>query len=553
MKNNKKKRPILTRWIVLISAVATFATVMTACGKEGSQDTDGFTELETNHTQSSSQQETNNTQNVTQQETNKTPVSPEQAAQDAHTSHVAKKPGHTGGTFLYQADNTVVAITNGAVSGSYKSIDEAKAALFGSKAGDYSATEVSTGLFLLTKTDDPYVHAVPESQGVKNAIARAYQLTDIEWTPVASMPGVDKIDGEFKVITYEAGTTYQGIPYSGTTATDTYVGLNVSLESYLTALKNKNSVLYTENLFSTNNKSATYYGTVCSKFAQYILDIPGSYNTSNVANIPGVMTVALPGKYAANQIKLGDIVLHTKDHTTVCTDILYDVDGNVAFIEISEAVFPRLRRKLWTPEEFFDHFKGYRLCRYQHINDVPAAPEMLSGKETYALMPRFGDKYNYKVSTTKGVVDILEGGYSKAVILRDGAVISEITLTDTTKSFQFDRSVPGKLEMYLQKADGTRSGSVYAYVVKSSVKATDYSNFASGTLTVSFEGSNGTPLYVQVGTAQTNFCSIENAQNNQATVTFSASGLTLSKTKIRVAYQNEFGIYLSDWFYVVAK
>ena len=54
---------------------------------------------------------------------------------------------------------------------------------------------------------------------MKNAIARAYQLTDIEWTPVASMPGVDKINGEFTVITYEAGVTYKGIPYSGTTAT----------------------------------------------------------------------------------------------------------------------------------------------------------------------------------------------------------------------------------------------------------------------------------------------------------------------------------------------
>ena len=326
-------------------------------------------------------------------------------------------------------------------------------------------------------TSTEYTHAVAESQGVANAIARAYQLTDVEWTPVADMPGIKKIDGEFTVITFEAGVTYRGIPYSGVTATDTYVGLNVSLESFLTAMKNKNSVLYTENLFSTNPKSATYFGTVCSKFAQYVLDIPGSYNTNNVANIPGVDTIAMPGKYTVDQIKLGDIILHTQDHTAVCTDILYDADGNVAFIEISEAVLPLVRRKLWSPEEFYEHFSGYRLCRYQYINDVPAVPDALPSDREYALMPRFGDKYNYKVSSTKGVVDVLESGYSKAVILRDGEVISEIALNGAS-TFSFDRSVPGYLEMYLEKEDGTRSGSVYACVVKSSVSVNDSSEFA---------------------------------------------------------------------------
>ena len=391
-----------------------------------------------------------------------------------------------------------------------------------------------------------YTHAVPQNQGVANAIERAYSLTDIEWTPVADMPGVAKIDGEFTVITYEAGVTYRGIPYSGTTATDTYVGLNVSLESFLTALENKNSVLYTENLFSTNPKSATYFGTVCSKFAQYVLDVPGSFNTNNVANIPGMDTIAMPGKFTVEDIQLGDVILHTVNHTSVCTDILYDADGKVAFIEVSEAVLPRLRRMLWSPEEFYEHFEGYRLCRYQYVSEVPPV-ETMAISQSYALMPRFGDKYNYKVSTTKGVVDILETGYSKAVVLRDGVKISEIALKETTKSFQFDCSVPGYLEMYLEKADGTKSGSVYACVVKSSVKVTDSDSFLSGKLTVSFDGTSGTPLYVQVGSGQSVFCSIENAQGKEATVSFIKSLVSGETIRVRVAYQNEYGIYLSSW------
>ena len=470
------------------------------------------------------------------------------AAQTAYTVYVAQKPGHAGGVFLYEANGSVAAIADCAITGTYKTTDEAKAALFGDKAGEYSSKEVAAGLTLLFKADDPYIHAVHESQGVTNTVARAYQLADLQWTPQGGVvPGVVSQSGKFSVISHEDGTTYQGVPYSGTTATDTYLGMNVSLVSFMSALKNPNSVLYTENLHSTNDKAASYYGTVCSKFVQHALDIPGSYNSQNVPKIPNVKTIASAGKYTVDQIKVGDIVVDPQVHTTICTDILYDADGNVAFVEISEAVMPRARRKLWNPEEFYKHFEGYRLCRYEKIADVPAAPEMPTGNETYALMTRFGDKYNFTVSEEKGIVDILEGGYSKAVILRDGEKISEIALNDATKTFEFDRTVPGKLEMYLEKADGTRSGSIYACVVKSSIATVEGRKFASGILTISFEGSSGTPVYVQIGNNQAVFCSIKDAKDNQATIIFPAQGMSLNKTKIRVAYQNEYGIYLSDW------
>ena len=178
-------------------------------------------------------------------------------------------------------------LAKGAVTGNYKTADEAKGAM----GSDYTTAKVAEGLFLLLKADNPYVAAVPESQGVQNTIDRAYQLADLQWTPQGGIvPGVVSQSGKFSVISHEDGVTYQGVPYSGTTATDTYLGMNVSLESFLTALKNPNSVLYTENLHSTNSKAASYYGTVCSKFVQYALDIPGSYNSQNVPKITNVKT-----------------------------------------------------------------------------------------------------------------------------------------------------------------------------------------------------------------------------------------------------------------------
>ena len=387
--------------------------------------------------------------------------------------------------------------------------------------------------------DPKYTHAAIENQGVQNVIDRAYLLTDAEWTPIADVPG---LSGNGKVIAFKAGVTYKGIPYSGVTANDCYVGLNVSLEAYLTALENPNSVLYTENLQSTNSKSATYYGTVCSKFAQYALDVPGSYNTNNVANIPGMDTIALPGEYTVDDIRVGDVVLHVQKHTTICTNILYDADGKVAFIEISEATYPLVRRMLWNPDEFYKHFEGYRLCRYQYIAETPA-PAEVQLQESYALMPRFGNRYNYKTSDAKALVDVLESGYDKAVVLRDGKIAEEILLEGKT-SFGFDRSIPGDIEIYLEKADGTKSASVYACVVKSSVTVTDMTSFGAGKLSVKFEGSSGTPLYVQVGTAHAVFCNVE-GKAGEATLSFQASKVT--SQYVRVAYQNAYGVYFSDW------
>ena len=387
--------------------------------------------------------------------------------------------------------------------------------------------------------DHGYTHAVPENQGVQNVIDRAYLLTDVEWTPKADVPG---LLGNGKVMTFKAGVTYKGIPYSGVTANDCYVGLNVSLESYLTALENKNSVLYTENLQGTNTKAATYFGTVCSKFVQYALDVPGSYNTNNVAKIPGMDTIAMQGNYTVNEIRLGDVVLDVDRHTTVCTDILYNADGSVAFVEISEATYPCVRRMLWSPEEFYEHFASYRLCRYQYIADTPA-PETVALRDSYALMPRLGDKYNYKVSAARAAVDVLESGYYKAVVLRDGTVAEEIILDGKT-SFGFDRSVPGNIEMYLEREDGMRSESVYACVVKSSVTVADMSSFSSGKLTVEFDASSGAPVYVQVGTAHAVFCNVEGMAGT-AEISFNASKVTAKY--VRVAYQNAYGIYISDW------
>ncbi len=103
--------------------------------------------------------------------------------------------------------------------------------------------------------------------GIENCIANGLELSDIAWTPVSDFCGqraaaedASKEDnGEY---IFKAGKTYRGIPYSSTKFEDNFVGVNVLVETFMTALKNPNSLLYKKQSFAgnmnKNNPTATY-------------------------------------------------------------------------------------------------------------------------------------------------------------------------------------------------------------------------------------------------------------------------------------------------------
>ena len=83
------------------------------------------------------------------------------------------------------------------------------------------------------------------SQGIQNIVKRAKQMTDIEWTPKADITGWGY---EF---TYKAGVTYKGLPYGQPTNANgcrgDYVPWEISLDKYLEAVNNENSLMYTSS------------------------------------------------------------------------------------------------------------------------------------------------------------------------------------------------------------------------------------------------------------------------------------------------------------------
>ena len=117
-----------------------------------------------------------------------------------------------------------------------------------------------------------------ENIGGKAAVLqRAKKITTIAWTPLSSIYS-HKLNGYF-----EANHLYEEIPYSSVKQLDKFVGLEVSFETFVSAVNNPYSVLYTENVGASpyyGRNCSVYYGSVCSATVNYALNIKLPITTS---------------------------------------------------------------------------------------------------------------------------------------------------------------------------------------------------------------------------------------------------------------------------------
>ncbi len=161
------------------------------------------------------------------------------------------------------------------------------------------------------------------SQGQQNIVKRAYQMTDIKWTPQKDVYGWNS------AIVYKAGTTYTGLPY-GQPVYASYIPWNTSLEDFIAAVNDKNSKMYTD--FSSYNKRAPYYSTDCSAFVAWAWGLSKRQTTSSIKSFSTQISTS---SYANAQV--GDCLCLAGNHVVLITDITYGSDNQISSIEISEA------------------------------------------------------------------------------------------------------------------------------------------------------------------------------------------------------------------------
>ncbi len=200
---------------------------------------------------------------------------------------------------------------------------------------DSGIATVSTSAFL-TK---------PLSTSQQNIVLRARQMASVTWSPKADRwawggdnvsyrtsngtKDIYKDGGKFK-----AGTTYTGVPYSWPVGFG-YVGWDVSLQTFLSAVNNPSSVFNTQ--YSTITRTAPYYGSDCSGFASYCWDLPYRCTCTSMLDFSQCI-----GKQIS-QLQVGDVINNPNSHVLVVTDIGYNVNGEIVAVEITEQTPPMMR------------------------------------------------------------------------------------------------------------------------------------------------------------------------------------------------------------------
>ena len=203
------------------------------------------------------------------------------------------------------------------------------------------------------------VEDIPSS-GALNAIKRAYQMVDICFTPMNNFTANPNKK-------YLRGNKYQGMVYSNVEELQTYIGTDVSFHTYMTAMHNPKSVIYTENIkkppYHGIKHCGAYYGTICSSFVAYALDLKVlnfcyEYPTSNYFQ--------LVDDQSSKGVRLADVI-HSNSHVKLITGIKRDYQsGKAVEIEICESVLAGCRRVTITGEKLDSWIsEGKRLYRYK--------------------------------------------------------------------------------------------------------------------------------------------------------------------------------------------
>jgi len=305
---------------------------------------------------------------------------------------------------------------------------------------------------------------IPESVGVENALKRARQLAGLKWTPIRPFPTKfkDVADGQkrFHSMFLPAWRPQTGVNYSAARFDEKYVGFNVSPETYLTAMSNPDSVLYHRFLFDRAPLSSAYYGTVCSEFVSYVMDLPFHIDCPQWAVLDGISSV---DSHPLENLKLCDILLERKTHIAIITGIRRYEDGSICDIAVTESTLPKIETKVFRPAEFVEYWlnNGYEVLRYGKLDRVTYHPDPwapLDGEENAdvpvpnpVLMPDYGNKANYMLGETV-TVSVFDPSYMNLVVLHESGASSSYSVVEGKVSFVPEQ--PGFYSVYAVSAAG---------------------------------------------------------------------------------------------------
>ena len=325
----------------------------------------------------------------------------------------------------------------------------------------------------------------PKCWGLANVLANAEQITKLEWTPIANMP--KRYDPNSGTLTayFAANTPNVGCPYSSVRDQDKAIGMDVSIHTFMTALKDPNSVLYKR--ISTVENSGCYYGTVCSGLINVAFGI--GLNLTNYYLSTSDMFERVP----MQDLETGDMIW-ISGHAALISNVEKDVYGRIAYVTVVEEWYPLPRTKKYSWNHFMTERAGYSAFRFNDLRSVEYTeiPYVQCFDETPTtitypdIQTEFGDKAVFMAGEDVNVHVINSTGYTTITVTRgDTTVLTTNTIEDFTLT-----NVQGGL--YTITAAGSNT-SVSTFFV---INATASFNDVTGEVT--FYSTNASPVMVGV-------------------------------------------------------
>lgn len=326
---------------------------------------------------------------------------------------------------------------------------------------------------------------------------RAELIGNIKWTPVNDVP---KRNGVF-----HQGKEVSGIPYSSVKELDKFVGQEVSFYTFLSAVNNPRSVLYTENAGMppyNGTNCATYYGSVCSMTVNFALGLGRPYETIMYGSLPCIKKVA---KQDLNHAAPGDIVYINSRHVFLITDIIKNSDDSIINVNILECAGNSAFIKSYSKQKFQTRLDScsYVLYRYTDLYKLDA--ELVDGFltetalntsiEAKSLCLNRGDKVSYSDDEDTIVINVLEDGYEKINVFRiidDNSFLVEERMINHTPDVLLTGLSAGTYKVFLSKNDGTISDAVFFEKIQTRVSFSKCGRY----IDIKFNSTNAVPDYI---------------------------------------------------------
>ena len=250
--------------------------------------------------------------------------------------------------------------------------------------------------------DRKFKRLILENPKFPTFIDRIKFNTNVVWKALERMAAIhSKLD-----YYYDKDSVNIGLPYSDVGEYSKYVGFDVTMRTFLTALLNRRSVMYTENASSENssskygityhnweNAAGPYYGTVCSGLTGFALGLTEILTSAlyGTGAISGESVIAKGDQSNNYYIKDGnswvvctggdilDLIqpmdlITTPGHVSFISDIYLDEFGNKKFVvwsEESSSQYPTARSCPMSLERFLARLEtnaakpdGWQIIRY---------------------------------------------------------------------------------------------------------------------------------------------------------------------------------------------